>query len=627
VFIDMHPSEEKFYLSISKEVARYALGLSVNERFLLSTPQRLLTSSFAAASAYWSSKSDPREDLTDDDDLDLDEIRCDTRPLVARLAELSAKLGMSGELRKVDTKYALLREIVKRFKQHEKDGKLIIFSSFRVTLEYLQSRLNEDGVSPIILHGGVKGDRDQLLSRFRDDKSVDVLLSSEVGSEGIDLQFCWTVINYDLPWNPMRLEQRIGRVDRLGQEKDKVIIHNLVYENTIDGRIYHRLYERLDLCRKGIGEFEAILGAPIREMTAILMNPLLTAEEQDRRIEQTALALENRKAHQDRLEEEAAGLVAHGDFILRTINAARKLNRSISGTDVLVYVQDRLRRSFQGSTIEPVSAGSDIYEIRLTDDARIQFGKFLVTSGLQSGTRILSGASRAKYHFTPSVVASRRPNVENVSHTHPLVRFCAALDDRDKSSLRNAAIAAVLDRQFAPAGLKPGCYCLAVQRWSTGRSGGGDQLGYAGCEVSGKRTLPSQEAEELTTATATHGRPLPNASSDTMLLMAAAALRDNVLPTLREAYEAYLGRITAETEDRVSVQRRTLERHRETQLSRLREIAQRHWQRGRDSLAKATEGRIEKFRARCDQRQAEIDFRGRMQPSYADICAILVRIH
>ena len=75
------------------------------------------------------------------------------------------------------------------------------------------------------------------------------LLSSEVGSEGIDLQFARVVINYDLPWNPMRVEQRIGRIDRLGQKAEQIHVWNLFYGDTIDDRIYSRLFERLGVFR------------------------------------------------------------------------------------------------------------------------------------------------------------------------------------------------------------------------------------------------------------------------------------------------------------------------------------------------------------------------------------------
>ena len=88
----------------------------------------------------------------------------------------------------------------------------------------------------------------------------DILLSSEVGSEGLDMQFCNVVINYDLPWNPMRVEQRIGRIDRIGQKFDKLHIFNLCIVGSIEDRIYNRLYSKLGIFENSIGELEPILG-------------------------------------------------------------------------------------------------------------------------------------------------------------------------------------------------------------------------------------------------------------------------------------------------------------------------------------------------------------------------------
>jgi superfamily II DNA/RNA helicase len=82
--------------------------------------------------------------------------------------------------------------------------------------------------------GGMTEDRTEVIGRFRDDPNIRILLSSEVASEGVDLQFCRVLVDYDLPWNPMKVEQRIGRIDRLGQVAEKNIILNLVYAGTID---------------------------------------------------------------------------------------------------------------------------------------------------------------------------------------------------------------------------------------------------------------------------------------------------------------------------------------------------------------------------------------------------------
>ena len=93
-----------------------------------------------------------------------------------------------------------------------------------------------------MLHGGM--DKHGVLRHFESTEGPDILISSEVASEGVDLQFSSLLINYDLPWNPARIEQRIGRIDRIGQEAEKILIWNFIYTHTIDERIYDRLLER-----------------------------------------------------------------------------------------------------------------------------------------------------------------------------------------------------------------------------------------------------------------------------------------------------------------------------------------------------------------------------------------------
>src|SRR5690606_37033421 len=105
------------------------------------------------------------------------------------------------DFEKHDTKYRELRRILDDFGEE----KVIIFAFYKATLFYLQRRLTVDGLGCALIHGGIpeQAEREREIDRFRDDPRVRVLLSSEVGSEGIDLQFCHVVINYDLPWNPM----------------------------------------------------------------------------------------------------------------------------------------------------------------------------------------------------------------------------------------------------------------------------------------------------------------------------------------------------------------------------------------------------------------------------------------
>jgi superfamily II DNA/RNA helicase len=137
--------------------------------------------------------------------------------------------------------------------------------------------------------GGNDIDKSAVIEQFRIDPTIRVLLSSEVASEGVDLQFSRFLINYDLPWNPMKVEQRIGRIDRLGQQAEKIFIWNLVYDDTIDSRILTRLYQRLDLFERALGRMEAILGEEIQHLTRDLLTGTLTRVSKKRNASQEPL--------------------------------------------------------------------------------------------------------------------------------------------------------------------------------------------------------------------------------------------------------------------------------------------------------------------------------------------------
>ncbi|WP_404443336.1 DEAD/DEAH box helicase [Sutcliffiella horikoshii] len=140
--------------------------------------------------------------------------------------------------------------------QNVKD-KVIIFTEYRATQMYLQWFLKQNGITSVPFRGGFKrGKKDWMRELFKN--HVQVLIATEAGGEGINLQFCNHIINYDLPWNPMRLEQRIGRIHRLGQERD-VNIYNFATSNTVEEHILKLLYEKINLFERVIGELDDIL--------------------------------------------------------------------------------------------------------------------------------------------------------------------------------------------------------------------------------------------------------------------------------------------------------------------------------------------------------------------------------
>ena len=137
--------------------------------------------------------------------------------------------------------------------------KVIVFTEFRATQIYLQWILQQHNITSVPFTGGFKaGKKDWMRSLFKE--KAQVLIATEAAGEGINLQFCNHLINYDLPWNPMRVEQRIGRIHRYGQEKD-VHIYNFAIKDTIEEHIMHLLYEKIGLFEKNIGELDDILAS------------------------------------------------------------------------------------------------------------------------------------------------------------------------------------------------------------------------------------------------------------------------------------------------------------------------------------------------------------------------------
>ncbi|MCA9983643.1 MAG: DUF3883 domain-containing protein, partial [Anaerolineales bacterium] len=183
------------------------------------------------------------------------------------------------EMREVESKLLKLKEtITQEGIFDDPKMKLLIFTEHKDTLDYLAGdgrdnrpfgKLREWGLSVNTIHGGMKiGDRDMPGSRihaerqFRDD--CQVMVATEAAGEGINLQFCWFMINYDIPWNPVRLEQRMGRIHRYGQENDCLIV-NFVASNTREGRVLQKLFERVrqiekDLDPDGLGTVFNVLG-------------------------------------------------------------------------------------------------------------------------------------------------------------------------------------------------------------------------------------------------------------------------------------------------------------------------------------------------------------------------------
>jgi len=192
----------------------------------------------------WNKEEDLLEKLTSADTLE------ELKNEIGILENL-VKLAKEVEKKETETKLTELKKVIDTENIDLQQNKLLIFTESKDTLEYLAEKLGKWGYSVATIHGGMN--LDARIRAEHDFKSTaQIMISTEAGGEGINLQFCWLMVNYDIPWNPNRLEQRMGRVHRYGQTHE-VHIYNLVAIDTREGVILNRLFEKLDQIRVHLG--------------------------------------------------------------------------------------------------------------------------------------------------------------------------------------------------------------------------------------------------------------------------------------------------------------------------------------------------------------------------------------
>ena len=266
----------------------------------------------------------------------------------------------------------LLRIIDKVFSHGNK--KIVIFALFRKTLKYLQIRFKQRGFGTLMIHGMVDN-RVEVLDEFKNNPNAHILLSSEVGSEGLDMQFCNSMVNYDLPWNPMVVEQRIGRRDRFGQKSPTVNIYNIIVANSIQEDIYIRLLDRIGIFRGTIGDMEAILDAPLERGGSVTIQDVynklekelytsrLTEDEKRRKIAEIELAVANEKESIKHLEEGLDNTLTNDAYFRDEINRIQNNNAYVTEIELRNYLESVIRQKLTTCSLEKVE--TDIYELQL----------------------------------------------------------------------------------------------------------------------------------------------------------------------------------------------------------------------------------------------------------------------
>lgn len=210
----------------------------------------------------------------------------------------------------LDTKFDSLHQVLSEL--NSQGRRALVFTFSRPTISYLSERLGRD-FKVEVLHGGVsREERRRIIAEFRAG-AYDFVLANRVASEGLDFEFCSAVVNYDLPWNPMEIEQRIGRIDRIGQPEEVLLIANFVNEYTIDERILGRLLDRIEIFESSIGALEPIISAiaPMAREAAFDFN--LSREQREQKLYEVLMAIEEQRAGLEDIADAASTLMVGND--------------------------------------------------------------------------------------------------------------------------------------------------------------------------------------------------------------------------------------------------------------------------------------------------------------------------
>lgn len=357
---------------------------------------------------------------------------------------------------KVDTKLQRLEAMLAQVLANP-EHKVMIFTQFRETLVYLRERLQQR-YRVTVFHGNMSAqEKDQATEEFR--TQAQIMIATEAAGEGRNFQFCNILVNYDLPWNPMRIEQRIGRVDRIGQTRD-VYIYNFALHGTVESRILEILRDRVRIFEETIGGLDPILGDVERDLTRIIMEQ---APDFDRQIERIGVSLEDRIRRAREAEARMADfMMDRASFRRETLNEIENRKPTYSHVDIERFMElyfsryTPVKRQKDGSMeVEPPGIWRqrhpDLYSreffigtcdprlaIRREDLEFFAFGNAVFDAALgdclredfpgRATSRICRGTSQPGRRLLQCMVLLR---AEGVRTFHRLVPICVDLDSAE----------------------------------------------------------------------------------------------------------------------------------------------------------------------------------------------------
>lgn len=356
--------------------------------------------------------------------------------LRAEMARLQALVDMA-DLITVDSKATTLLSFVEGILGQDPTEKVLIFTEYRDTLEYLCSLFRERGWQPVVIHGSMSmTERREAEERFKQ-PDANLMVATDAAGEGINLQFCHIMVNYELPWNPNRIDQRIGRLHRYGQKRD-VKVHNLFVANTREGDIFLRLLRKIRLIEQQLGgRLSEIMGVLLEgvDLEALLMDALAENVDVEVTWRDIERAIEERRETYQRVEDTMLMDLRKFDLesTLKVIEKSQEL--AASEVDIERFVQAFFEHF-----------GGKIERTRRKEVYRLTPPREVVREGVEQRYDFVT--------FSKEVAKRLGEDVQFLAFGHPLL--CGIIDfclDKDYAFGGRAAIKAVEEETEAPGAL------------------------------------------------------------------------------------------------------------------------------------------------------------------------------
>lgn len=607
--VEFAPLERKFYDEVTEQIRAQAKGKKGVPLFSLIAKQRQMTSCMVAALETWREdgslgnliEESLWEDMGIDSHLSGSSNQKNAKTQKERNTLSFSRISIE-DLEREDTKYNTLKSVLCKQLEEDNREKFVVFAYFRGTLKYLQRRLNAEGISTGLIMGDMGDRKWDVVKAFRQPDGPSVLLSSEVGSEGIDLQHCRFLVNYDLPWNPMRVEQRIGRLDRLNQKADRISIVSLGFKNTIEEDIVERLYNRIRIFEESIGDIENILGEMTERLMIELFEAALSPQERRQRIEQTAGAVAQQRLLQDELEKEAVNMLAFSDHILEAIEESKSQGRWLQPDEIYAFVADCFSRYYPGTVIAPqnpavTATEPTLFDITLSEKAKVDLQVFITQHRCSTPTQLHKSSAPVSCFFDPKISGSMGKRNELLDPTHPLILW---IRDRYSTSLQKlhpiSAIRTTSVQSDVPAGL----YVYAIHCWTFKGLRTDSQIAYQVIRVSNGNMLDAQRSESLLSTLMKEGQSKHNASNFIENIDLVLQREQECSEALNEAcYEAF-DDFAIENDARCDVQERSARAFAERKQTELRTRIERFQQEGKTKILPAIQGQLNKVNRELD---------------------------